>query len=227
LNDGHEITGVGRNPNPPNTIKHPSFHYLAADTTIPGSWQERVNENDIVINLAGKSIFTLWTKKVKQQIYNSRILTTRNLSSALVVTSKTLFISASAAGYYGDRADDILTEQEPGGNDFLAEVCQDWEEAALHAKADQTRVILTRFGIVMHREGGAMASMLPAFKFFLGGRLASGKQWFPWIHLDDLVAAKLNRPAMLPVPGFIIKTFLGEFGQALNCSQRTHPPETA
>lgn len=189
LDDGHYITGVGRNPNPPSMIKHRGFNYLAADTTIQGSWQEKVAEHDIIINLAGKSIFTLWTEKVKKEIYHSRILTTRNLSDSLDGASETLYFSTSAVGYYGDRSEDILTEEEPGGNDFLAEVCRDWEEAALSAAGTQIRVILTRFGIVMHRDGGAMASMLPAFKFFVGGRLGSGRQWFPWIHLDDLINA--------------------------------------
>jgi len=256
LNDGHEITGVGRRPNPPTLFDHPHFTYLVADTTVSGDWQDQVADHDAVINLAGKSIFTLWTEKVKKQLYESRVLTTRNLADSLQGASKTLFFSTSALGYYGDRGEDILTESEPPGDDFLAHVCKDWEAAALEAESDRVRVVLTRFGIVMHRDGGAMASMLPAFKFFVGGRLGSGEQWFPWIHLQDLinayrfglvhdelsgplnwcapepvrnreltekVAAKLKRPAIFTTPKFVIKTFLGEFGQALICSQRGRP----
>jgi len=256
LNDGHEITGVGRRSNPPNLFTHPQFTYLVADTTISGDWQDEVAAHDAVINLAGKSIFTLWTDKVKKQLYESRVLTTRNLTESLQGASKTLFFSTSALGYYGDRGEDILTESEPPGDDFLAHVCKDWEAAALAAESEQVRVVLTRFGIVMHRDGGAMASMLPAFKFFVGGKLGSGHQWFPWIHLQDLingyrfalvhdeltgpvnfcspepvrnkeltrkVAAALKRPAIFTTPTFLIKTLLGEFGEALICSQRGRP----
>ncbi len=189
LNNGHRITGVGRRVNPPLAINHPSFTYLAADTSKPGNWQDEVASHDIVINLAGKSIFTLWTKKAKEQIYNSRILTTRNLADSLAGAGKTLFFSTSAVGYYGERGEDLVTESEPPGSDFLAEVGKDWEQEALKAQSAKVRVVLTRFGIVLHRDGGAMASMLPAFKLFLGGRLGNGRQWFPWIHLDDLIAA--------------------------------------
>lgn len=189
LKDGHQITGVGRNIRPPTIIDHPSFTYLSADTSKPGDWQDEVASHDIVINLAGRSIFTLWTQKAKEQIYNSRILTTRNLTDSLAGAGETLFFSTSAVGYYGERGEDQLTEGEPPGSDFLARVGKDWEQEALKARSAEIRVVLTRFGIVLDRDGGAMASMLPAFRFFLGGRLGSGRQWFPWIHLYDLINA--------------------------------------
>jgi hypothetical protein len=256
LEDGHQVTGVGRSSNPAGMIEHPSFTYLVADTTQPGKWQAGVADHDIVINLTGKSIFTYWTQKAKKQIYDSRILTTRHLAESLAGAGDTLFFSTSAIGYYGDRGEDVLTEDEPQGDDFLAGVCRDWEREALKAQTDKVRVVLTRFGIVLDRGGGAMASMIPAFKFFLGGRLGSGRQWFPWIHLDDVISAyqfviahpeitgpvnwcapqpvrnqelteilarKVNRPVMLPTPTFVIKTVLGEFGEALICSQRGCP----
>jgi hypothetical protein len=237
-------------------IVDPSFNYLAADTTKSGDWQKTVAEHDIVINLAGKSIFYFWTRKAKEQIYNSRILTTRNLADSLAGAGDTIFFSTSAVGYYGDRGEDVLTENEPPGNDFLATLGRDWEREALKAQSNRVRVILTRFGIVLGHGGGAMASMVPAFKLFLGGRLGSGRQWFPWIHLHDLIAAyrfainhtdisgpvnwcaphpvrnleltktlsrKLNRPVMLPTPAFVMKTMLGELGEALLCSQRAQP----
>lgn len=92
-------------------------------------------------------------------------------------------------GYYGDRGDDILTEADPPGKDFLARLGRDWEHEALEGQSDNVRVVLTRFGIVLGRNGGAMATMIPVFRFFLGGRLGSGRQWFPWIHIHDLVNA--------------------------------------
>lgn len=256
LNDGHQVTGVSRSRAPAEMIKLPSFTYLTADTTQPGTWQTTISDHDIVINLTGKSIFTLWTKKVKKEIYDSRILTTRNIADSLAGAENIIFFSASAIGYYGERGDDVLTEAEPPGRDFLATVCRDWEQEALKVQSDSIRVVLTRLGIVLGRDGGAMASMIPSFKLFLGGRIGSGQQWFPWIHLHDLIAAyrfvinhpniagpvnwcaptpvrnrdltqtlaaKLNRPVMLPTPAFIIKTILGEFGEALICSQRGQP----
>jgi hypothetical protein len=256
LEDGHQITAVGRTDKPAAMIVDPSFKYLAADTTKSGDWQKTVAEHDIIINLAGRSIFCFWTKKAKEQMYNSRILTTRNLADSLAGAGDIIFFSTSAVGYYGDRGEDVLTEEEPPGNDFMATLARDWENEALKAKTDRIRIILPRFGVVLGRGGGAMASMIPAFKLFLGGRLGSGRQWFPWIHLHDLISAyrfaighpeitgpanwcaphpvrnqelteilarKLNRPAMLPAPAFMMKTMLGELGEALLCSQRVQP----
>ena len=157
----------------------------------------KVAEHEIIINLTGKSIFTYWTEKVKKELYDSRILTTRHLAQSLAGAKDTIFFSTSAVGYYGERGEDVLTESEPPGNDFLATVCKDWEAEALKAQTDSIRVVLARFGIVLDRSGGAMGSMLPAFKFFLGGRLGSGRQWFPWIHLHDLIEAyrfAINHP---------------------------------
>lgn len=189
LEDGHQITTVGRSNKPTTLSEHQSVTFLQADTTKSGDWQNSVAGHDIVINLAGKSIFTYWTKKVEEQIYNSRVLTTRNLAASLTGASDTVFFSTSALGYYGDRGEDVLTEEEPPGDDFLATVCRDWESEALKVQTDRIRVVVTRFGIVLDRDGGAMSSMIPAYKFFLGGRLGSGRQWFPWIHLQDLIAA--------------------------------------
>jgi uncharacterized protein (TIGR01777 family) len=188
LQNGHRVTATGRTENP-DLIDHPAFGYIAADTTRGGDWQTKLSDQQLVVNLAGKSIFTLWTAKTKRQIYDSRILTTRNLVRALPPDGKTTLCSASAVGYYGDRGEDILTEDEPPGDDFLAKVGRDWESEALKAEANGSRVVLMRFGIVLDREGGAMAKMIPAFRMFVGGPLGDGSQWFPWIHRDDLVEA--------------------------------------
>jgi len=188
LHQGHRVTAVGRSENP-SMIDHPDFNYVAADTTAAGDWQTLLHDQQVVVNLAGKSIFTFWTEQTKQQIYDSRILTTRNLVEALPAGGDTTLCSTSAVGYYGDRGEDILTEDEPPGDDFLARVGRDWEKEALKAESKGTRVILARFGIVLDRGGGAMAKMIPAFRLFVGGPLGSGSQWFPWIHLHDLLAA--------------------------------------
>jgi uncharacterized protein (TIGR01777 family) len=99
------------------------------------------------------------------------------------------FCSASGAGYYGNRGDDILKEDDKSGDDFLASVSMDWENEALQAADKGIRVAIMRFGVILSKHGGAMAKMLPAFKSFVGGPLGSGNQWFPWMHIDDLMAA--------------------------------------
>jgi len=188
LRDGHHVTAVGRSEHP-DTIDHPAFRYLRADTTKPGDWQANLGDQEVIVNLAGKSIFTLWTERTKREIYDSRILTTRNLVDALAPDGGQLLCSTSAVGYYGDRKDDILTEEEPPGGDFLAHVGRDWELEALRAESKGVRVVLMRFGIVLDRRGGAMAKMIPAFRLLLGGPVGDGRQWFPWIHMHDLIAA--------------------------------------
>jgi hypothetical protein len=142
LQSGHEITAVGRRKNPGNMIHHPSLKYLSADTTIPGKWQRELADHQVVVNLAGKSIFTLWTEKARKAIHDSRILTTRNLAEGLADRSDGILLSTSAIGYYGDRGDDLLEEQEPPGSDFLALVSRDWEREALAATASGNRVAL-------------------------------------------------------------------------------------
>ena len=188
LDKGHQVIATGLRPTQ-DIIHHDQFEYLSADTTQPGSWQEALIDVDTVINLAGKTIFNRWSKSYKQEIYDSRILTTRNLVEALPKKEGINFFSTSAVGYYGDRGDETLSEDAENGKDFLAHVSIDWEEAANAAVGKGARVAILRFGIVLGNDGGALAKMLPAFKFFAGGPLGSGKQWFPWIHMDDLLAA--------------------------------------
>ena len=188
LKEGHRVTAVGLNPNP-NLIEHSNFRYIAADTTKTGAWQDELRDQQVIVNLAGKSIFKRWTEKYKKQIYDSRILTTRNLVDALPPDPQIMLCSTSAVGFYGSRNDDILTEESPPGEDFLAKVGKDWEWEALQALNKGPRVVLTRFGIVLDRDGGAMGKMIPAFRSYLGGPLGSGRQWFPWIHMHDLIYA--------------------------------------
>lgn len=168
---------------------HPDFSYHQADTTRPGDWQQLLQSADLVVNLAGRTIFHRWTTRYKQQIQDSRILTTRNIAAALPPGCRTTLISASAVGYYGSRGDAELTETEPAGDDFLAHLAAQWELEALKAAASGARVIRARLGIVLGSSGGALSSMLPAFKTFMGGPLGSGRQWFPWIHMADLISA--------------------------------------
>jgi len=188
LEKGHSVIAVGTS-SAHKVIRHDNFQYISADTTIKGAWQDALKHVDAVINLAGKNIFKRWSDNYKDQIYNSRILTTRNLVEAMPANTEVILCSASAAGYYGDRADEILKEDALPGNDFLAKVCMDWEKEAFQAESKGIRVAAMRFGVVLGKDGGALAKMVPAFKFFAGGPLGSGMQWFPWIHMDDLIAS--------------------------------------
>ncbi|HEX8764855.1 MAG TPA: TIGR01777 family oxidoreductase [Candidatus Acidoferrum sp.] len=145
---------------------------------------------DAVINLAGASIAGgRWTQKRKELLRTSRIDTTRALVKALARMNAPprVLVSASAIGIYGDRTDEVLTEESKPGTDFLAGLAQEWEAEALKAEALGIRVVLARFGIILARHGGALAKMLLPFKLGAGGRLGSGKQWMSWITLEDVV----------------------------------------
>jgi uncharacterized protein (TIGR01777 family) len=190
LEQGHAVIAVGR-ATTQNRISSNRYQYISADTTLPGDWQQALGDVDGVVNLAGKSIFKRWSKSDKQAIYNSRILTTRNVVQALPAGQAVTLCSASGAGYYGNRGNALLKEDEKPGDDFLASVSVDWEAEALKATAKGIRVAVMRFGVVLGKGGGALSKMIPAFKFFMGGPIGSGTQWFPWMHLTDLMAAIL------------------------------------
>ena len=150
---------------------------------------------DVVINLAGESLAgKRWTTGVKKRLYESRIDTTRSLVSSMkqLDIKPELFLSASAVGYYGDCGDEIVTEKRGAGDDFLAGLCRDWEEASSEAKSLGLRVVNPRIGVVLAADGGALAAMLPVFKAFIGGALGSGSQYFPWIHMDDLCRSMIH-----------------------------------
>lgn len=162
-----------------------------------GEWQSHEREPppdalagaDAVIHLAGEPVAQRWTPEAKKRIYSSRVDGTRHLVNGLSTESRrpSVLISASAIGYYGSRGDEILTEQSAPGDDFLAHVVVDWEKAAVLAESLGIRVVLLRFGMVLGKEGGALAKMLPPFRLGVGGRLGSGHQWTAWIHIDDLI----------------------------------------
>jgi len=149
---------------------------------------ESVGKQDVVIHLAGEPVAQRWNEEVKRRIFDSRVLGTRHLVDviALVTDKPKLLICASAIGIYGDRGDEILTESSPLGEGFLADACRGWEAEADRATEFGLRVVKLRIGIVLGKGGGALARMLPAFKLCAGGRLGSGKQWMPWVHVDDV-----------------------------------------
>lgn len=188
LENQDRVIGIGTSKTHPLANGYPGFEWVSADTTQKGDWQKHARDADIIINLTGRNIFKYWTKKYKQAIYDSRILTTRNIVSALDGNKDQVLLNASAVGIYGDRQDEALPEQTVSGEGFLADVCTDWESEAFKAEEKGARVAVMRFGVVLGK-GGALEKMLPAFKFFVGGPLGSGQHWFPWIHISDLERA--------------------------------------
>jgi uncharacterized protein (TIGR01777 family) len=186
LNSDHDVTVVARSSAP--IVCSDRLHAISGDTTQKGSWQNALKKVDVVINLAGTSIFHRWSSAYKQQIYDSRILTTHHVVEGMAGDHPQTLISTSAVGYYGSRGDDILTESEPCGTDFLAHVGTDWENEAFQAEKKNIRVVTARFGVVLGRSGGALQQMITPFKLFVGGPMGNGKQWFSWIHILDLAA---------------------------------------
>lgn len=186
-----------------------------------------ISDIDAVINLAGESIASgRWTKKRKELILSSRI----NVTSSLVESIKhanpkpKVLVSASAIGYYGPHGDEFVREDMQPASDFLAEVCKVWEEEALKAQEFGVRVVLIRIGGVLESDGGALPVMAIPFKFFLGGSIGNGRQWFSWIHRDDVVgiikyaleneslSGPVNATAPQPVTN---KEFSSAIGKAL------------
>lgn len=182
--DGHEVQILTRRPRPDRVDQLP---WLPDGTA--GPWAQALSGAGAVVNLAGEGIADKrWSAARKRALLASRVDATTSLVAALgaVPVPPPVFVSASAVGYYGPTGDDPITEDAPAGHDFLGEMAAAWEAAAAPAAA-YGRVVLLRTGLVMGA-GGALAKMLPAFKLGVGGRLGSGRQWMPWIHLDDWTA---------------------------------------
>lgn len=148
---------------------------------------------DAVVHLAGANVGRRWTKKYREEIVSSRVTSTKALCETLALVHRPprVLLCASAVGYYGNRGDEVLSEESGAGSGFLAETCVAWEAATEAAKGAGIRVAHLRFGVVVDREGGALSKMLPMFRKGLGGTLGSGRQWMSWISLRDAVRAVL------------------------------------
>jgi len=195
---GHQPLILTRNPAAAQRA-FPTLEIVAYTPTESGSWQQAIAGCDAVVNLAGEPIAeSRWTPKHKQEILNSRQLGTQKIVEAIAQANPkpAVLVNASAIGYYGTSETATFDETSPAGNDFLAEVCQAWEAEAKKVKNAGVRLVILRLGIVLGN-GGALAKMIPPFKLFAGGPLGTGRQWFSWIHRDDLVnliLEALNRP---------------------------------
>ncbi len=218
---GHRVIALSRTP---ETAAAPYAERVEAwrpDTELVPS--SVLNDISAVVHLAGETIGTRWNPDKKQRIRDSRVNSTNQLVESLskVETKPEVLVCASAMGFYGEGGDEEFTENSPPGNDFLAEVCQEWELAAQKAEDLGIRVVRIRLGHVFGKDGGLLGKMLPPFYMGLGGRLGSGSQWMSWIHIDDVagiilyaienqnVNGALNATAPIPVTNIEFTKTLG------------------
>jgi len=193
---GDEVVAFTRDP---ARAKLQGVRLVEADLEHPGAWQDAIAGLDAVINLAGEPIAAKrWDARQKQRLRDSRVESTQNVVAAIarVQPRPRVLVSASGVDYYpyamaevAEFDDDDVTEADPAGESFLARLCKAWEAEALAAGPLGVRVVTMRTGLVLGPHGGALAKMTTPFKLFAGGKIGSGKQWMPWIHLDDAVAA--------------------------------------
>ena len=191
--EGHSVLVLARDSERARRVfpasAYPNLEIVAYTPAESGDWQNSIAGCDGVVNLAGVPIAEeRWTAARQQAILDSRKLTTAKLAEAIANANPkpSVLVSASAIGYYGTSETAEFDENSPAGDDFLATVCKDWESAAQSVKNAGTRLAILRLGIVLGK-GGALAKMLPPFKLFAGGPIGTGKQWFSWIHRDDVV----------------------------------------
>lgn len=190
LREGHYLNIVTRHPQKHKDEKAKNQKFISWNTPMT----EVMEWADAVINLAGEPIFgRRWNEQVKKRIYHSRVDNTKKLVDAVKEADypPRVMISGSAAGYYGAAGVHVLTEEEPAGDDFLANVCVVWEKAAAPVQDAGVRLAVPRLGIVLEKGGGMLQQMLPLFKLFLGGPIGRGTQFVPWIHRSDLCRAFL------------------------------------
>ncbi len=190
IDSNYQVTVVTRNLNAAKKKNPFASRYILWDYKNSEGLIKELEGKHAVIHLAGANLYgKRWTKSYKKILYNSRIETTKNLVSAMQKLNEKpdVFICASGINYYGDSGDKILTEDFNNGHDFLAKLTSDWENEASKAEPLGMRWISIRNGIVLSKEGGALKVMLPLFKSYIGGALGNGRQWFPWIHIEDTV----------------------------------------
>lgn len=220
-NQRHHLLLLSRNP--PRETDVTKQEWVAWNPSTKGGWEQALDGVDGIFNLAGEPIAAKrWTDAQKETIKSSRVQSTRALVNAIAIAKDKpkFLINASAVGYYGARGDETITEDTGPGNDYLSRVCVAWEEEARKAEAYGVRVVLVRTGIVLDKGKGALAKMVPPFKFFAGGPLGSGNQWMPWIHIEDEIGLLLflmgNRSARGPFNATAPNPVtMAEFGKTL------------
>jgi uncharacterized protein (TIGR01777 family) len=258
---GDDVVGLTRDPSRARS-KNPRVTWHAWEPTLERPAPEAFEGVDGVVNLLGERIDQRWTDEAKKKILETRRTGTHNLVQAIegLESKPKVLVSQSAVGFYGDRGDVEVTESDGPGSSFDAEVTQAWEKAAHELDGSEVRLVIVRTGQVLTPKGGVLKELLTPFKLGVGGPLAGGNQYFPWIHLDDEMGILLwalnneqvggvvngtspepatnrefskalgravNRPAITPVPGFVLDLKFGsEFGQVLRSGARVVPKRT-
>jgi uncharacterized protein (TIGR01777 family) len=176
----------------------PECNLSEGDPTQPGEWMSTLADCDAVVNLVGENIFARrWRSKFKDLLFTSRVTSTQNVVQAMSQKSAhtgsrpKVLVNASAIGYYGVHGDEELSEGSPPDADFMANICVEWEKVARAAESFGTRCVVVRIGVVLDRQGGALAKMLTPFKLFVGGPVGNGRQWMSWIHHEDMTGLLL------------------------------------
>ncbi len=195
---GDQVVALSRRPDAARQKFGPQVTVVAGDPMKAAGWMDAVTNCDAVVNLAGENLFgKRWNADFKQLMVDSRLQGTRNVVQALARQPvggdgrPKVLVNASAIGYYGPHADEELTEDSPPGHDFLAKLCVDWEKEARDAEASGVRCALVRIGVVLDREGGALAQLLTPFKMGVGGPVGNGRQYMSWIHHQDMTGLLL------------------------------------
>ncbi len=219
-----------------NPWRHDGVRVVRGDPRVAGDWQEEIARADAVVNLAGAPLVEppkRWTDAQKTEIVESRIETTRRVVEAMLAAGRAVpLLSGSAVGYYGTRGDDVLDEDGAPGSGFLSDVVIEWEQAARRADT-VARVVLLRTGIALGKDGGALSSLLTPFKLGVGGPWGEGTQWWPWIHVGDVVGLilflldrPLDGPFNLVAPNPVrVRDFARALGRALHRPAVVRMPE--
>lgn len=196
--EGHSVVVFSRNAERARKVfpqtAFPQVEVMGYEPLQSGDWQQAIAGCDGVVNLAGEPIAEhRWTPEVKQSILDSRKIGTQKIVEAIAQANPKpqVLVNASAIGFYGTSETATYDEHSPSGNDFLAEVCREWEAAAHQVKDSGVRLVILRFGIVLGM-GGALGKMIPPFRMFAGGPLGTGQQWVSWIHREDVVSLILK-----------------------------------
>ncbi|MGM0644876.1 MAG: TIGR01777 family oxidoreductase [Thermodesulfobacteriota bacterium] len=221
----HQVTALVRHQRRGKDLPE-GVEVVVGNALAGGQWQETASNQEVLVNLVGKNIMGRWTKEIKNAIYATRIDSTRQAVRAIELAAepKPCLVNANAVGFYPAFAEQIIDETAPAGEGFLAEVCKDWQNTALEAEQVGARVVVARFATVLAAQGGALPTMLPAFRLGLGGPIGSGRQGFPWIHIQDLVQAivfaartpELSGPVNMSAPHICTnKEFSKTLGQVL------------
>ncbi len=228
IDRGDSVTILSRNPESAKLKIAGAKEYLQWNFEQPEKWKEFLNGKDVVIHLAGINLSSKrWNEKFKKKAYESRITSTRNLVDVIESLDKkpNTFLCASAVGYYGNRNEELLTENSLPANDFLSVLCKDWEKEAFQVEQFGVRRVSIRTGLVLNRGEGLLKKLHLPFKIFVGGPLGNGNQWFPWIHIEDIVGIYLHAidneniqgSVNSASPGIVrMKEFAKTFGKILN-----------